>query len=104
MFDETYIHFAENTTNHPRIILFCDVERPVYTPVVRAINRFFANIVMRAAATQNMLGEKVGALNRFFEQFYKLREKAKALKNRNRTAYYLGKWALIATLLWALFY
>jgi hypothetical protein len=27
LFDETYVHCAENTTNDTRIILFCDVER-----------------------------------------------------------------------------
>lgn len=104
MFDETYIHYAENATDQQRIILFCDVERPVYTPVIRAINRFFANTVMPAAATQNVPGERVGALNRFFQQFYKLREKAKALKQRSRATYYIGKWALIGGLLWAIFY
>src|SRR2546430_11930250 len=29
MFDETYIHTAENQTDINRIILFCDVERPM---------------------------------------------------------------------------
>ena len=63
MFDETYIHHAANTTQHPRIILFADVERPVYTPVVRWINKLFAAIVMKASATQNEQGEQVGGIN-----------------------------------------
>ena len=29
MFDETFIHWAENKTPTTRIILFCDVERPL---------------------------------------------------------------------------
>ena len=29
MFDETYLHYAENNTDQTRLILFCDVERPV---------------------------------------------------------------------------
>src|SRR5262249_26018761 len=29
LFDETYIHRAENRTDQDRIILFCDVERPL---------------------------------------------------------------------------
>ncbi len=28
VFDETFIHYAENATEHNRIILFCDIERP----------------------------------------------------------------------------
>ncbi|USE38174.1 aspartyl/asparaginyl beta-hydroxylase domain-containing protein [Endozoicomonas sp. SCSIO W0465] len=33
MFDETYIHFAENSTDTDRINLFCDVERPMSNPL-----------------------------------------------------------------------
>lgn len=29
VFDETFIHYAENATEHNRIILFCDIERPL---------------------------------------------------------------------------
>ena len=29
MFDETFIHWAENKTDTTRIILFCDIERPL---------------------------------------------------------------------------
>ncbi len=29
MFDETYIHYAENGTDQNRIILLCDIERPM---------------------------------------------------------------------------
>ena len=103
MFDETYIHHAANTTNQPRIILFADVERPVYTPVVRWINRLFARVVMTASATQNVEGERIGGLNKFFSHAYGLRVKAKAFKQKNRTAYYVGKWVLIGGLLAWLF-
>lgn len=104
MFDETYIHHAANTTQQPRIILFADVERPVYTPVVRWLNQVFAAIVMKASATQNEQGEQVGGINKFFGVAYKAREKAKQLKATNRTAYYVGKWVLIGGLLLAIFY
>jgi beta-hydroxylase len=104
MFDETYIHYAENTTDKPRIILFADIERPVYTPVVRWLNRVFATVVMAASATQNVAGEPVGALNKFFYHAYQVRLKGKALKEKNRLAYYTLKWLLIGLLLWALFF
>ena len=29
VFDETYLHWAENKTDKDRIILFCDIERPI---------------------------------------------------------------------------
>ena len=104
MFDETYIHHAENTTDHQRVILFCDVERPLYLAPLRWFNRMFARVVMTASATQNVEGEPVGALNKFFFHFYKLRASAKELKAKNRTVYYVGKWALILGVLFAIFY
>ncbi|HEV8314123.1 MAG TPA: aspartyl/asparaginyl beta-hydroxylase domain-containing protein [Burkholderiaceae bacterium] len=98
MFDETYIHHAENTTDHQRIVLFCDVERPVYTAPMRWLNRLFGRLVMKAAATQNVEGEPVGAVNRFFFHAYQIRLWGKALKAKSRLTYYIGKWALIAGL------
>ncbi|MBB1160978.1 aspartyl/asparaginyl beta-hydroxylase domain-containing protein [Piscinibacter sp. SJAQ100] len=104
MFDETFIHHAANTTQQPRIVLFCDVERPLHFGPVRAFNRWFAGTVMAAAASQNEGGDaSLGGLNRVFGAIYRLRLKAKALKVRSRGSYYTGKWLLIAGLLWLLF-
>jgi beta-hydroxylase len=99
MFDETYIHHAENTTDLPRIILFCDVERPLRSRLLTGFNRWFASTVMKASATQNVEGEPVGGLNRFFFHAYKLRLLGKKIKSTNRALYYLLKWAIIVGLL-----
>lgn len=56
MFDETYIHFAANETDHQRIVLFCDVERPVHTKLVQLLNRWFGRYVVSAASSQNVEG------------------------------------------------
>jgi beta-hydroxylase len=104
MFDETYIHFAANETDQQRIILFCDVERPVYTKVVELFNRWFGRYVMSAASSQNVEGEKVGFVNVLFTYFYQLRAQAKKLKAKHRTVYYVGKWVLILGILWAIFW
>jgi len=104
MFDETFIHYAENTTDRQRVILFCDIERPLFSAPLRAFNRFFAKHVMAAASSQNVETEAVGGINRFFHHAYQLRLKAKALKSSHRRLYYVGKWLLIAVLLWALFW
>jgi beta-hydroxylase len=103
MFDETFIHYAENTTQLQRVILFCDVERPLKSRVMTAINRWFARNVMKASATQNVEGEKIGVLNRMFGGFYQLRLRAKALKARSRTSYYVLKWTLLGGLLYLIF-
>ena len=104
MFDETYIHHAQNSTQSQRIILFCDIERPLAFAPVRALNRLFARHVMAAASSQNTDVESVGVINRVFGQIYKARLAAKRLKTSNRTLYYFGKWLLIGGLLWALFW
>jgi beta-hydroxylase len=104
MFDETYIHFAANETDQQRIILFCDVERPVYTKIVQLLNRWFGRYVMSAASSQNVEGEKVGFVNVLFTYFYQLRAQAKKLKAKHRTVYYVGKWVLILGILWAIFW
>jgi len=103
MFDETYIHYAENTTQMPRVILFCDVERPLKSRLIAAFNRGFASSVMKASATQNVEGEHIGVLNRMFGGFYQLRVRAKALKARSRAAYYVLKWVLLGGLFYLIF-
>ena len=99
IFDETFIHYAENTTDRQRVILFCDIERPLRWRPMRALNRWFARQVMSASETQNVEGERVGALNRLFPHVYKIRIGAKALKARSRATYYALKWALFGILL-----
>jgi beta-hydroxylase len=85
------------------VILFCDVERPLKSRVMTAVNRWFARNVMKASATQNVEGEKIGALNRMFGGFYQLRLRAKALKAKSRTSYYVLKWTLLGGLLYLIF-
>ena len=98
MFDETYVHEALNGADSRRLILFCDVERPVRWPF-RGINRWMIAHVMGATGAPNEEGEKVGALNRFFERIYGVLDSGKALKAKNRRLYYAIKYALIVAVL-----
>lgn len=41
MFDETYLHWAENRTANDRVILFCDIERPMKYRWAQRINDAF---------------------------------------------------------------
>ena len=95
VFDETFIHWAENFTDQDRLILFCDVERPLRYRFATAINRLFKRVVVRATGTENLEGDKVGVLNRLFDVLYKGRAKAKRLKKNNRQLYYGLKWLLL---------
>lgn len=41
LFDDTFMHFVNNNTQKRRIVLFLDVERPLDSPVARALNAAF---------------------------------------------------------------
>jgi beta-hydroxylase len=103
LFDETFIHSAENATDTTRIILFCDVERPLRTRAMQAFNRFISRTVIRAASTQNTEAEPVGALNRIYAWFGAGSDLLTRLKRRNRTVFRTVKYALIAVLAYWIF-
>jgi beta-hydroxylase len=93
MFDETYVHEAKNESNVNRLILFCDVERPLRTRLAQTLNRFALNHILKATATQNIPGEPIGIANRAFAPVYKVRILFKRLKKWNRKVYYGVKYA-----------
>jgi beta-hydroxylase len=103
IFDETYIHYAENKTDIDRIILFCDVERPVKTMFGRAWNKFFGWFIMASAASPNMGEDKTGNINKVFKYIYSIRRVGKALKAYNRNLYYAVKYVLMVLILYLIF-
>ena len=103
LFDETFIHWAENATQTARIILFCDVERPLHTGAARAANRFVGRTFVAAAATANEPGEKVGVLNRIFGFFHRMRAYTSRLKAANRFVYYTLKVLVLGGLFYLVF-
>ena len=104
LFDETYIHSVNNDTDQDRIILFCDVTRPLRTPIARAINRFVINHIVKITATQNTADEKVGVLNRISAGIYALKNFFQRIKKANRKVYYAGKYALYGTIVFLIFF
>jgi beta-hydroxylase len=102
VFDETFIHRAENATAHDRIILFCDIERPMKYRWATAFNRFVARHFIALAASPNMDGDRTGALNRAFGAFYKVRLYAKRVRKTRKKLYYTIKFSLIALILLAI--
>ncbi len=103
LFDETYIHSARNETDKTRIILFCDVVRPIRSPVMRWFNAFVTRHIVKATATQNTDAEKVGIVNRVSSLVYGLRNFFQSVKRINRRLYYLLKFALIITVVYYIF-
>jgi len=94
MFDETFIHSAENATDVNRIILFCDVERPMKLGFMTAMNRWVSHHIVKASATQNVEGEHVGTLNKVFGKLYEIHLASRRVKQWNRKVYYALKYSL----------
>ncbi|GAB7532402.1 aspartyl/asparaginyl beta-hydroxylase domain-containing protein [Pseudomonas sp. 3A(2025)] len=66
MFDETYVHWVKNETSVTRVILFCDIERPLTNRLMTRINRSVSDFLGRATAPQNLDDERVGGINRAY--------------------------------------
>jgi beta-hydroxylase len=92
------VHGVENVMNMPRLILFCDVERPLPQPMA-SLNRLIARTLMRATTTQNEEGERIGLINRIASPFLKVHSLMRKVKAADRHAYYRRKRAASATAL-----
>lgn len=108
LFDETYIHFAENNTGVTRLILLADVERPLRTRLLQAVNRWVSRSVVAASSTQNVENEPVGRLNRFYGKVYhpvasRISTAARTLKRRNRLLYRVLQYAIVIGLAYLIF-
>lgn len=99
LFDETYVHWAENKSDQTRIILFCDIERPMKWRWAQGFNYWFGKHVMSAASSPNNDQDQTGFINRIFKYFYAIHQYGRVVKERNRTRYYIYKWALFGILI-----
>lgn len=104
VFDETYIHHAENKTDKNRIILFLDVKRPVNFFLVDWFNEVFSRLVVAASATKNVAGDKVGFLNRIYRYVHLFGQQGKKIKAFNRPLYYFLQLVIYAALIYWLFF
>jgi beta-hydroxylase len=95
IFDETYVHEAYNHTDQNRIILFCDVERPVKWGWVSRFNRWFGKNLMSAASSPNLDKDQTGFINKLTHAHWVIDQKRKAFKDANRTLYKATKVGLI---------
>lgn len=94
VFDETYIHWAENATDENRIILFVDFTRPLHTRAMRAFQAFTIKYVWGMTRSHNLPGEAKGVLNHLTPVVFRLKSFFLALKAKNRRAYYAAKYVL----------
>ncbi len=100
VFDETYVHWAENDTDVTRVILFVDFTRPLHTKVMRGFSNFLIKHFWGITRSQNEEGDKVGLINRISPRIYKLKTDLYAFKKRNRRLYYTLKYSLFASVVY----
>jgi beta-hydroxylase len=104
IFDETYIHWAENASDSDRLILFCDVERPMRYGWMQAVNRWLGRTMMTAAASPNESGDQTGLVSKLFRISHVMGQYRRRYKAWNKTAYKATKVALIVGLAALVYY
>jgi beta-hydroxylase len=102
VFDETCVHWAENRTDITRVILFCDLERPLRPKPVAWINHRVSAFMGRMTASPNQTDEPVGAINRVFAAIRRNRERSRGFKQRHRRLFKTIKFAGALLVLWVL--
>jgi beta-hydroxylase len=100
IFDETYIHSAQNGSDVNRIILFCDIERPMRYRWAQAVNRWLGRTMMTAASSPNETGDQTGSVNKIFHLAWLAGQYRRKLKDWSRPLYYTIKAALILSAVW----
>ena len=104
LFDETYIHEAHNKTDQNRIILFCDVTRPMKFKIIDHINNYISNTVIAASATKNDDTDDVGMINKIFEKLYVIRTISRKFKKWNKHVYKVTKYSIFLLLMYWIFF
>lgn len=98
LFDETFVHEAYNNTDENRLILFCDVTRPMYTIIGRFLNKFFNHTIMKATVSPNIQGDVTGAINKLYKYVHMVQQVGQNFKKKNRRAYYLTKYIVYSSI------
>lgn len=102
IFDETCVHWAENRTDTTRVILFCDLERPLRSRTMAWINHHVSNFMGAITASPNEASEPTGAINRLFAALRQRRERNRAFKQRHRALFKTMKFVGALAVLWVL--
>ncbi|WVL66209.1 aspartyl/asparaginyl beta-hydroxylase domain-containing protein [Xanthomonas campestris pv. campestris] len=100
VFDETYLHFVRNDTDAPRLILMCDVERPMRWPG-RWFNLVYTQLA-RAARTPNDARDRRGPVSALYAAVAPLMAYGRRLRAQHRPLYALLKWTINLSLLGAM--
>lgn len=104
MFDETYVHTAENRTSTTRLILLCDIERPLTNRFARAINHWLGHRILRSVASPNLDGDKEGVLSTMTRGVHAIQSAGKRVKAWNAPTYWVAKKLILVGILYLIFF
>jgi beta-hydroxylase len=97
LFDVTFLHFARNDADKSRLILMCDIDRPM-SWFGHLLNWPY-KLLMRATVVPNTDEDQRGLANKVFAGMVPLLEKSKNLKQTNLVAYKALKFTVNSLLL-----
>lgn len=100
VFDETYPHHAHNGTDASRLILLCDVDRPMNL-IGRLIHSVYF-VIAKGTVVPNTEEDDRGILSALFSSLAPLRQKSLKLREERRRIYKVLKFLLNAALLVAM--
>lgn len=92
IFDETYLHYVRNDTDSDRLILMCDIRRPL-NPLGGIFNFFYRGLT-RTSVVPNTSMDRRGLANRVFGGVAPVLAYTKALKLTYRPLYLVIKWSV----------
>ena len=97
LFDETFLHHVRNDTGDFRMLLMCDVRRPL-NGFGRIINAG-VQAALAVSVVPNTSKDRRGLANRLFHGLVPFLAKTKALKQTNRPLYLCVKWGINLSLI-----
>ncbi|MBU2970398.1 aspartyl/asparaginyl beta-hydroxylase domain-containing protein [Pseudoalteromonas sp. C2R02] len=97
IFDETCLHYVENNSQDMRLILMCDIERPmnIFGKLFNKIYKFLISQML----VPNLPGDQAGIVNKLFAKVTPFLTASKAFKKQNPKLYYPFKWCFNLILL-----
>lgn len=101
VFDETYPHYAKNNSDTSRLILMCDVERPMNS-LGRAFNLLY-RFLIKGTLVPNTAEDKTGMFSALFAAIAPLRQSTLKLRTERRRLYKTLKLTLNCSLMALLF-
>jgi len=91
IFDETFMHYAYNDSDEPRIILMTDIDRPLKFKLLQKFYYRFGRFFNGLFAVDNVDASKTGIGNKFGHYLNKYKAFMKRFKHWNKPVYVTTK-------------